>query len=75
MHYIINESIVHYIILDPDELEVYGVDLQTGPVLTSYKFEVQTYRHACIHTRAGIRLEFQYRLSLAQNRLINQLIN
>ena len=25
---------------DPDELEVYGTDTTTGPLLTSYKFEV-----------------------------------
>ena len=25
---------------DPDELEVYGTDTTTGPMLTSYKFEV-----------------------------------
>ena len=27
---------------DPDELEVYGTDTTTGPLLTSYKFEVQS---------------------------------
>ena len=33
----------HYDILlgeDPDELEVYGSDVQSGPMLASYKFEV-----------------------------------
>ena len=30
---------------DPDELEVYGTDTTTGPMLTSYKFEVTTVNY------------------------------
>ena len=33
---------------DPDELEVYGTDTPAGPLLTSYKFEVQTLYCVCL---------------------------
>lgn len=33
-------SVLCHLEKDPDELEVYGTDTTTGPLLTSYKFEV-----------------------------------
>ena len=43
---------------DPDELEVYGTDTTTGPMLTSYKFEVYAGTVcACIQFWRLLKLE------------------
>ena len=34
---------------DPDELEVYGTDTVTGPMVTSYKFEVPNLSAHNVH--------------------------
>ena len=40
---------------DPDELEVYGTDTaNTGPLLTSYKFEVHTPFDSCLFCTSSV---------------------